>query len=233
MPQPMKRSARTLWVPLSIFLLVGLLWALTPYLISRMGQFGDQFGSVNALFSGLTFAGILVVLWRHRDEYATQQTSIKTQMKLLSDVIAAQTEASSSATQAARGQAFAFAAGIIQSDRVRMARRLVFKLLRDKDFTLWSPAEQAQAEIVCHSFDQIGIMIKNGMVKPQTLIDGWYASIVESWKILEPFIRSRRKEFGAENLGAGFRYLFDEVKKIKKAEAERLANYQSYPIPGR
>ena len=244
MPQPLKRSLRLVWAPLLIFLGIGLVWVLTPFLVStaliasglptsmaHAGQFGDQFGAISALFSGLAFAGVLVNLWLQRETTTAHQVLARNQMKLLGDVILAQTEVASSAAQAAQGQAFAAAAGIIQADKVRLARKLVFKLLRLKDFTAWSAAEQTQAEIVCHTFDQIGIMVKNGMVKPQTIFDGWYTSIMESWKILEPFVRSRRKEFGSENLGTGFRYLLDEMKKIKKAEAERLANYQSYPKP--
>ena len=240
----MNRPLQFLWWPVLIFLGVGIVWFLTPYVIatvliasgspasiSHAGQFGDQFGAVSALFSGLAFAGVVVNLWLQRETTSAHQILARDQMKLLGDVIRAQTEVASSAAQASQGQAFAIAGGIIQADKVRLARKLTFKLLREKDFVLWSTTERAQAEVVCHTFDQIGIMIKNGMVKPQTIYDGWYATIMESWKILEPFIRSKRKEYGSENVGSGFRYLFDEKKRIKKAEADRLASYQKYPAP--
>ena len=234
----MNRPLQFLWWPVLIFLGVGIVWFLTPYVIatvliasgspasiSHAGQFGDQFGAVSALFSGLAFAGVVVNLWLQRETTSAHQILARDQM------IRAQTEVASSAAQASQGQAFAIAAGIIQADKVRLARKLTFKLLREKDFVLWSTTERAQAEVVCHTFDQIGIMIKNGMVKPQTIYDGWYATIMESWKILEPFIRSKRKEYGSENVGSGFRYLFDEMRRIKKAEADRLASYQKYPAP--
>jgi hypothetical protein len=244
MSQPMNRPLQFLWWPVLIFLGVGIVWFLTPYVIatvliasgspasiSQAGQFGDQFGAVSALFSGLAFAGVVINLWLQRETTSAHQILARDQMKLLGDVIRAQTEVASSAAQASQGQAFAIAAGIIQADKVRLARKLTFKLLREKDFVLWSTTERAQAEVVCHTFDQIGIMIKNGMVKPQTIYDGWYPTIMESWKILEPFIRSKRKEYGSENAGSGFRYLFDEMRRIKKAEADRLASYQKYPAP--
>jgi len=244
MPQTVRSSLPFLWWPVLIFLGVGVLWFLTPYVIATVliasgssatpvnaAHFGDQFGAVSALFSGLAFAGVLVNLWLQRETTTAHQMLARNQMKLLGDAIMAQTEVASSAVQASQGQAFAVAVGIIHTDKVRLARKLTFKLLRAKDFVLWSTAEQAQAEVVCHTFDQIGIMIKNGMIKPQTIYDGWNATVVESWKILEPFVRSKRKEFGSENVGSGFRFLFDEMKKIKKAEADRLANYQKYPTP--
>lgn len=244
MPQPVNRPLQFLWWPVLVFLGVGIVWFMTPYVIATVlvasgssasithaGQFGDQFGAVSALFSGLAFAGVVVNLWLQRETTSAHQILARNQMKLLGDAIMAQTEVASSAAQASQGQAFAIAAGIIQADKVRLARKLTFKLLREKDFVLWSTTERAQAEVVCYTFDQIGIMIKNGMVKPQTIYDGWYSTVIESWKILEPFIRSKRKEYGSENVGSGFRYLFDEMRKIRKAEADRLGNYQKYPTP--
>lgn len=46
---------------------------------SVRGQFGDSFGSVNALFSGLALAGILVTIWMQREELKLQRTELALQ----------------------------------------------------------------------------------------------------------------------------------------------------------
>jgi hypothetical protein len=45
---------------------------------SEQGQFGDQFGSVNALFSGLAFAGLLIAILQQRIEI--KQSKVQTQI---------------------------------------------------------------------------------------------------------------------------------------------------------
>ncbi len=43
------------------------------------GQFGDLFGSVNALFSGLAFAGLLITVRLQQQQLSTQQQELKLQ----------------------------------------------------------------------------------------------------------------------------------------------------------
>ena len=43
------------------------------------GQFGDLFGSVNALFSGLAFAGLIYTIFLQRRELALQREELKLQ----------------------------------------------------------------------------------------------------------------------------------------------------------
>ncbi len=41
------------------------------------GTFGDQFGAVNALFSGLAFAGVILAIWMQSRELALQRQQLK------------------------------------------------------------------------------------------------------------------------------------------------------------
>jgi ABC-type molybdate transport system permease subunit len=43
------------------------------------GQFGDLFGSVNALFSGLAFAGLIYAILLQRQELTLQRAELKLQ----------------------------------------------------------------------------------------------------------------------------------------------------------
>lgn len=62
-------------------------WLLAPALMStlfngnleRMGQAGDLFGSVNALFSGLAFAGLFWTVFLQRDQLALQRNELALQ----------------------------------------------------------------------------------------------------------------------------------------------------------
>lgn len=64
-----------MWLLVGAIFVVGL-WFLTPWLAydviglceEQAGQFGDMFGAVNALFSGLAFAGLLFTIYLQRKE---------------------------------------------------------------------------------------------------------------------------------------------------------------------
>ena len=65
---------------------IGLLWAASAigsfYFLDTWeirGQFGDLFGSVNALFTGLAFAGLLYTVYLQRQELSLQRTELQLQ----------------------------------------------------------------------------------------------------------------------------------------------------------
>lgn len=69
---------------------VFVLWGLNWFLLwlyggesDKRGQFGDMFGSVNALFSGLAFAFLIYTIWLQREELTLQREELKLQRKAL------------------------------------------------------------------------------------------------------------------------------------------------------
>ena len=83
------------------FSVVVLIWAVSAWCIieftqplDKKGQFGDAFGAVNALFSGLAFAGLIVALLLQRDDLKTQRDLLKTQQEELKKSVEAQTNTS-------------------------------------------------------------------------------------------------------------------------------------------
>ncbi len=57
-------------------------WAAALYFLpgwGERGQFGDLFGSVNALFSGLAFAGLLITVRLQQQQLSTQQEELRLQ----------------------------------------------------------------------------------------------------------------------------------------------------------
>lgn len=70
----------------AIFLVVLAIWLLfltwttySEWSFEQRGQFGDQFGAISALFSGLAFAGIVISLWMQRDELKLQRKELELQ----------------------------------------------------------------------------------------------------------------------------------------------------------
>lgn len=70
----------------ALVIVVVLLWLGTPFVIAQIisesqeqGQFGDLFGAVNALFSGLAFAGLFYTIYLQRQELALQRKELALQ----------------------------------------------------------------------------------------------------------------------------------------------------------
>jgi hypothetical protein len=76
--------------PILLFLSVVLLWLFAGALVvwyfpdwTKRGQFGDTFGAVNALFSGLAFAGLLYSLYHQRNDAEEQRKNFHEQLQEL------------------------------------------------------------------------------------------------------------------------------------------------------
>ena len=83
-PEDIPKSRSVYPLLLGIVIIVLLIWvvyALTllhsEYKLAECGQFGDMFGAVNALFSGLALAGVIVAILLQKDELALQRKELK------------------------------------------------------------------------------------------------------------------------------------------------------------
>lgn len=79
-----KKSKSILWIWI-VVAIIGVLaaWGLSWWLINKnidcsteRGTFGDMFGAVNALFSGLAFAGLIVTLLYQKEELKLQREEL-------------------------------------------------------------------------------------------------------------------------------------------------------------
>lgn len=71
---------------IALLLLVVALWAGSFFAVGALGltleergQFGDAFGTINSLFTGLAFAALIATIFLQRDELALQRTELKLQ----------------------------------------------------------------------------------------------------------------------------------------------------------
>lgn len=58
--------------------------------LEKSGQFGDSFGVLNSLFSGLAFSGVIITILLQRKELALQRTELELTRGVLEDTAAAQ-----------------------------------------------------------------------------------------------------------------------------------------------
>ena len=70
-----------IWISIIVTLVIISLWLLTYYLLkdkgtTERGTFGDMFGSINALFSGLALAGIILTILLQRKELKLQRDEL-------------------------------------------------------------------------------------------------------------------------------------------------------------
>ena len=77
------KSRLWIWIVLAIIGVIAA-WGLSWWLINKIidcsterGTFGDMFGAVNALFSGLAFAGLIVTLLYQKEELKLQREELK------------------------------------------------------------------------------------------------------------------------------------------------------------
>jgi Putative phage abortive infection protein len=88
-----ERSEKVGWWPFALIVFgVSALWLGSPFLIERivvnwefqkLGVFGDSFGAVNALFSGLAFTGLFYAILLQRKELELQRRELQSTRKVL------------------------------------------------------------------------------------------------------------------------------------------------------
>ncbi len=73
-----------LLIVITVIWVVGgrIVWSLFPDMQSR-GSFGDMFGSINSLFAGLAFAGVIYTIFLQRQELALQRKELELTRKEL------------------------------------------------------------------------------------------------------------------------------------------------------
>jgi hypothetical protein len=85
----MKNTSSSSWWPFAFLAIVVIgIWLTSPVIVNLMsgatelagkGQFGDSYGALNALFSGLAFAGLGYAIYLQRQELAETREGLKVQ----------------------------------------------------------------------------------------------------------------------------------------------------------
>ncbi len=171
--KPDERSRIRPWHVVVIFLTIPALHIASGFAISglfddweKRGQFGDLFGAVNALFSGMAFAGVIVTILLQREELRLQRLELRQTREELRRSAAAQ-EASERALK-------------VQADAMRTSAKLasvnsVFDIYRrelegiQRPGVFMSPEKVARQKKLIHDMGEL-----------ISILDGVYLSLVKS-----------------------------------------------------
>ena len=109
-----------------------------------------------------------------------------------------------------QAQAYSVAVDRLQDEKVREARRLIFKL-SDKPLEKWSGDEIIAAEVVCHTYDMVGQMVRHNLLSKKIIIDSWGPSLRNSWSILNRLVKKYRQDFNANEYWDDYEWLAMEA----------------------
>jgi hypothetical protein len=105
---------------------------------------------------------------------------------------------------------------IIQAEDIRAARGIVQRNLKEKPLGTWTEEEIKAAEKVCHSYDSVGIMIRNNMVPVEVVADSWGDSLRKTWRILSPLVASYRVQRNSNEFWDDYEWLAKQAEKYQK-----------------
>lgn len=77
---PDKKDSGFIWTAVIAAIIIVAAWFITLFVLKDKpyrGTFGDMFGSINALFSGFAFLGIILTILLQRKELALQRQELK------------------------------------------------------------------------------------------------------------------------------------------------------------
>ncbi len=120
-------------------------------------------------------------------------------------------------------QAYSAAVEILQGEKARQARRIVFSL-KEKPLTKWTAKEIEAAENVCHTYDAVGQMARHHLLPKGIIIDSWGPSLRNSWAILSSLVHKYRNDFNATEYWDDYEWLVIEAVKFnnRRQIIERL-----------
>lgn len=120
-------------------------------------------------------------------------------------------------TKATHAQSFFSAADRLQKEQLRSDRNRLFKLRDDeKGLDQWDQEAKDAVGRVCHNYDVVGIMVRNGMLPKEIIIDSWGNSLFESWAAAELFVKDLRDNQRGRNFWDDFEWLANKAAQWAK-----------------
>ncbi len=105
-----------------------------------------------------------------------------------------------------QAQTYLSAVDRLQAEEVRQARRAVFRL-KDKPLEDWTAEDRQSAEIVGHTYDVVGQMVRYSLLKRKFILENWGHSLRDIWPILRPLIKEYREDWHAPKVWDDFEWL--------------------------
>jgi hypothetical protein len=184
---------------ISVWLGVGYLswnewWNGSDEAMARNGQYGDTFGSLNSLFAGLAFVGLVYTL-------TLQQQQIR-----------------DAGHASGTAQFFELTRYL---DEHRDDRRNVYSLAESKGPCMsWTPDEQQIAEKVCAGFNLAGVLAREDDKLKKLVVDAWAYSASKCYSILRDLVEDRRK-FRDPGYAESFEWLVAQITHRTNRKEEK------------
>ena len=163
---------------------------------SERGQFGDMFGAVNALFSALAFAILIVTMWMQREELELQRAEVRQtnlELKRTADAQEMTRRAMEKQiellTVSTRMSAWLKAQDIWTDGEFTRMRGGVFSR-KDNEVHTWSEAELMEGRNVCRRIDEFSHLAQ--FLGEEAILEHWANPIAKSWLILKPIVLEER-----------------------------------------
>jgi hypothetical protein len=192
--------------------------------LPRSGQAGDLFGSVNSLFSGLAFAGVIVAILLQREELQLQRQELAQTRKELQRSASAQENFEKALRETMYAQTLRDALEILDSDvSVEAAQYLASRevaLVSDPP-SIWPNDTKNNADLVIRRYDSVGTFVRRKLLPADYLLTNRSASVLSWWTLLRgyvTFVRATRQE---PKFGADFEYLANLASAESEAAAPR------------
>ncbi len=202
------RDGRTpLVAVIAAFVAIVVAWVASAFVLRMLvpdlgfrGQFGDSFGALNALFSGLAFGGVIyaIVLQRRELQYQREELELS-RMALTKTALAAETSARE-AYKARSSTAFLEVLSLLDKLRPHWHRAYAMR----EPVANWTEEEATLADKVATTLERVAYISKSGLLDPGYIMDGYAKVFVQCWKKLGPWVYAYRTKCGEpETLEAG------------------------------
>jgi hypothetical protein len=212
-----------------LFLLLVILgcWVLTPRAIesivgtdsAKQGQYGDLFGSINALFSGLALFGVIIALWLQSRELRVQHEEIVATQEQQKTALELQKKTVDALVAAMYARSFDKIYDVLDSKEVVTARHVIENDLRSIPFSQWEAKAnwkeyERSIKTLLRAYNIAGIIVKNGYLPTEHIIPHWEPNIRSTWQVLKPYVYDQRKQRGSRNHWPNFEWLVEEAERF-------------------
>jgi hypothetical protein len=89
-------------------------------------------------------------------------------------------------------------------------------MLKEKPVDQWSKEEIEAAEIVCHTYDAVGQMVRHHLLPRGIIIDSWGPSLRNGWPTLSRLIQKYRKDHAAPELWDDYEWLAIQATRLER-----------------
>jgi len=200
----------------------GLSWLLIDQFVdsSDRGTFGDMFGAINALFSGLAFGGVIIAILLQRQELIEQRKEIRLATKAQeksSSALVGQLQLSALSLQATmlRDLEREFNETRRQQDRFKLAAFLLNRLAGEANRKTRLTPDLAE---ILDFFEAIGLYVKKGALDLEMTWSAFYNWVAPYWQLVHEdvdHLRKTRSELGSKTLWEEVQWLYKELAKYE------------------